>query len=553
MSSPSIKCIIAAMTAASAGCATPDLDDRIDDIAVEAQRLLGPRAHTELVARLRERVGAPDFDAQLLSIERAIAALAEAAGDGDRLAREAERVERAIESRYGAVLGSAAAAAPVDALCAGPSFAYGRGVELSVEAEAYAAAIAGAGTSYEQAVGVESTFDLRRRTRRETAIAACGFELGPRFGEGAGAGGTIGVAGFSTLIVNHDPTRDQPLAVGAGIKTSLDIEAAIGIEIGVDAAYWYAAASDDCSVVANPVECALAPEQPAEPDATWGLVVEVGGGISGGAAGLVAGIGAATSATCTFDPPLADHAYDETPVGELGPFAAAIDMGSDIVAGGPGLGSVTALDPFAAIAVGLGMAYATACTGSRLVVDGSTVSFVDDDGAVRWTVDVDDGATGVYWPDASYRVVAAIRADLTGDGRREVVIAANHEIWFPSQIVAVAVDTGEVIARYWHPGHLRAFAATEQPVRAVVAAGGNNDLDAATVAILAYGTSGQAPPHRGDVAPAAVHLGYAVLPESGDNGANFVEQIDVEADRIVARNRAAGWQHAVSFDGRVLE
>ena len=164
------------------------------------------------------------------------------------------------------------------------------------------------------------------------------------------------------------------------------------------------------------------------------------------------------------------------------------------------------------------------------------VHLLDRRGRLRWKYTVPDGEC-VYNGDESfdgYHVYRVYAADLTGDGRSEIIAIFIHNNWYPCKLVVFDLD-GRILGEYWHPGFLRIVGVgtvgdSQEPI--LVATGNNNRFrDSSPVnpqAVFAFRGArlrGQGPPYTG-CAPCGNELWYYLVPST-------VEGVKIECAEIL--------------------
>ena len=152
------------------------------------------------------------------------------------------------------------------------------------------------------------------------------------------------------------------------------------------------------------------------------------------------------------------------------------------------------------------------------------IHLLDRKGRIRWKYTVPDGEC-VYNGDESfdgYHVYRVYAADLTGDGRSEIIVIFIHNNWYPCKLMVFALD-GEILGEYWHPGFLRIAGVGYvggNRVPLLVATGHNNRFRGSSPvnpqAVFAFrgaGLRGQGPPYTGH-APCGNELWYYLVPST---------------------------------------
>jgi hypothetical protein len=97
-------------------------------------------------------------------------------------------------------------------------------------------------------------------------------------------------------------------------------------------------------------------------------------------------------------------------------------------------------------------------TGGTAPFDNTLLCY-NPDGSERWRYTLDREMTfGSIAYNDSYRFYTLAAGNFGEGGKSEVVAAAGHFPWLPSDIVRLNGNDGTLISEFWHPGALEAFA-----------------------------------------------------------------------------------------------
>ncbi len=145
--------------------------------------------------------------------------------------------------------------------------------------------------------------------------------------------------------------------------------------------------------------------------------------------------------------------------------------------------------------------------------DAGTIRVYDPTGELIWSKPTDEPYPYTGTADNRMSVAKVAVVDLWNDDAPEIVAISHDAGWYPSKI-SVLDHTGQVIKRYWHPGHLSDFVtfdSSESPRKRIVAWGCNNDMISvqpgavrgvyfhALVCLDPETMQGEAPPRRGNL------------------------------------------------------
>ncbi len=155
-----------------------------------------------------------------------------------------------------------------------------------------------------------------------------------------------------------------------------------------------------------------------------------------------------------------------------------------------------------------------------------------------------------YWPSNDYRIVKYAIGDVNGDGKKEVVLIARHNKWYPAEVYVVNAD-GLEVSRYWNPGWIHDVILNDingdgVPEILFEAINNDNGMTQAVCALNARTMKGEAPPRYGTIGT-GTEIWYAFLP----SGTGFQSMAISGNDLVVTGNTGTQYRFRLS-DGKHL-